>query len=278
MTDNFEQIVTQTLELVTEYGLGVVGAVVILIVGMMIANAARRGVLRAVSKVEKIDQTLGRFFASLARYVVLIFTAVAVLSQFGIQTASLIAVLGAAGLAIGLALQGTLSNLAAGVMLLIFRPFKVGHFIDAGGIAGTVEDLSLFVTTINTSDNVHIIVPNGQLWGSAITNFSHNENRRAQIVVGIGYDDDIDKAMAVIDAIMTADERILDDPAPAIVVGELADNSVNLIVRAWCPRGDLWAVKCDLLKAVKQRFDAEGISFPYPQRDVHLIGSGPNIS
>ena len=273
MDDNIKGVTDQIIALVTEYGLSVLGAVVILIVGVMVANWAQKGVIRALSKVKKVDETLSRFFASLARYTVLIFTAVAVLSQFGIQTASLIAVLGAAGLAIGLALQGTLSNLAAGVMLLIFRPFRVGNFIEAGGISGTVDELSLFVTTLHTGDNVHIIVPNGQLWGSAIRNFSHHATRRVELTVGIGYDDDIDSAMAVLNELIAADSRVLRDPAPLVAVSELGDSAVNLLVRVWCASGDFWALKWDLTKAIKQRFDRDGISFPYPQHDVHLIGS-----
>ena len=274
MEGNIRDVTDQIIALVTEYGLGVLGALAILVVGMMVANWAQKGVIRALSRVKKVDQTLSRFFASLARYTVLIFTAVAVLSQFGIQTASLIAVLGAAGLAIGLALQGTLSNLAAGVMLLIFRPFKVGNYIEAGGVAGTVDELSLFVTTLHTGDNIHIIVPNGELWGTAIRNFSHHATRRVELTVGIGYGDDIDQALAALNELIAADSRVLGDPAPLVAVSELGDSAVNLLLRAWCARGDFAQLKWDLTKAIKQRFDAEGISFPYPQHDVHLIGTG----
>lgn len=273
MDDSIKDGTDQIIALVTEYGLGVLGAVVILVVGVMVANWAQKGVIRALSRVRKVDETLSRFFASLARYTVLIFTAVAVLSQFGVQTASLIAVLGAAGLAIGLALQGTLSNLAAGVMLLIFRPFKVGDYIEAGDISGTVDELSLFVTTLHTGENVHIIAPNGQLWGTAIRNFSHHATRRVELTIGIGYGDDIDQAMAVLNELIAADSRALADPAPLVAVSELGDSAVNLLLRVWCARGDFAALKRDLTKAIKQRFDREGISFPYPQHDVHLIGA-----
>lgn len=271
MTIDIEQLATRLIGLGTEYGLSLIGAVAILIAGLWLAGKVQRAVERALGRLRKIDETLSRFFASLARYTVLIFTVLAVLGQFGIQTASLVAILGAAGLAIGLALQGTLANLAAGVMLLIFRPFKVGHFIEAGGIAGTVQALTLFVTEINRPDNVRIIVPNGKLWGTAISNFSENDRRRLDLTIGIGYDDDIDKALATLDAILAADTRVDRDPTPLVAVSGLGDNSVDLLVRVWCGRGDFYTLKRDLLKTIKQTFDSEGISFPYPQRDVHLI-------
>ena len=211
------------------------------------------------------------FLANSARYLVLVVTVLAVLDRFGVETTSFIAILGAAGLAIGLALQGALSNVAAGVMILFFRPFKVGDFIGGGGQTGTVKTVSLFVTHMNTPDNVEVIVPNSQMWNTPISNYSYNETRRLDLVFGIGYGDDIDHALRVLNEIVTADARSLSDPAALFVVGELGDNSVNLIVRVWCAAGDYFPLKFDLLKAVKQRFDAEGISIPYPQRDVHII-------
>lgn len=271
MNIDIETLADELLSIGTEYGLSLIGAVLILIIGLWLAGKVQRTVERALGRVRKIDETLSRFFASLARYTVLIFTVLAVLGQFGIQTASLVAILGAAGLAIGLALQGTLANLAAGVMLLIFRPFRVGHFIEAGGIAGTVEALTLFFTRINRPDNVRIIVPNGELWGTAISNYSENDRRRLDLTIGIGYDDDIDKALAVLHAILAAEPRVLADPAPLLAVSGLGDNAVDLLVRAWCARGDFFTLKLDLLKTIKQTFDSKAISFPYPQRDVHLI-------
>jgi len=201
---------------------------------------------------------------------ILILTVLAVLDRFGVETTSFVAILGATGIAIGLALQGTLSNVAAGVMILLLRPFKVGDFIEGAGHSGTVKEVSLFVTHIATPDNVAIILPNTQLWNTAIKNFSYHSTRRLDLVFGIGYDDDIDRAMGVLNEMIAADERCHDDPEPLIAVSELADSSVNLLVRIWCASGDYWALKCDFVKAVKQRFDAEGISFPFPQRDVHL--------
>jgi len=271
------EVITQTMDLITRYGLRVIGAVVILLAGFWLAGVAQRHVVKGLGRLRRMDETLTRFFASLARYTVLIFTGLAVLSQFGIQTASLIAVLGAAGLAVGLALQGTLSNLAAGVMLLIFRPFRVGQYVEVGSVAGTVEELSLFVTRLNTPDNVLIIVPNNDIWGNPIKNYSHNATRRVQISVGIGYEQDIGRAIETVRALLAEDPRVLDDPEPWVAVTELADSSVNLMVRAWCQATDYWALYCDLTRATKERFDAQGISIPFPQRVVHMAGDNPDI-
>jgi small conductance mechanosensitive channel len=181
----------------------------------------------------------------------------------------LIALIGAAGLAVGLSLQSTLQNLAAGVMLIIFRPFKAGDFIDAGGVVGTVENIQIFNTVMRTGDNREIIVPNGGIFGGTITNYSARETRRVDMVFGIGYDDDIRKAKEVIKGILDADTRILKDPAPLIAVGELADSSVNFNVRPWCKSGDYWDVYFDTHEKIKLTFDEQGISIPYPQMDVH---------
>jgi small conductance mechanosensitive channel len=210
------------------------------------------------------------FFASLAKYLVLAITVIAVLNQFGVQTTSLIAVLGAAGLAIGLALQGTLSNVAAGVMLLFFRPFKIGDYIDASGITGTVKSVGLFVTELATPDNVHIVAPNAQLWGTAIHNYSHNDTRRVDLVVGVAYEDDVEKALAILLDMAKADERVHADPEPFAAVAELADSSVNVTLRVWCDADNYWPLKFDLTKAIKASLDREGISIPYPQTQVHL--------
>jgi len=259
--------------LVATYGLSVIGAIAVLVVGWVLAGWASRAVDGGLSKVEKVDATLRGFLASLTRYIVLIFTVVAVLNRFGVQTTSIIAVLGAASLAIGLALQGTLSNVAAGVMLLFFRPFKVGDYVEAGGLAGTVKEINLFVTELSTPDNVQILAPNSQIWGSAVKNYSFHETRRVDLVLGISYEDNVDKAIGVVEAMAKADDRVLDDPAPMVVVGELADNSVNLVIRLWCNSGDYWPLKFDMTKALKQRMDTEGISIPYPQRTLHVVGS-----
>jgi small conductance mechanosensitive channel len=261
----------QVVSLITEYGLDIIGALVILFVGWIAAKWAYSIVSKALSKTEKIDQMLRGFFASLAKYLVLIFTVLMVLSQFGVQTASLIAVLGAAGLAIGLALQGTLSNVAAGVMILIFRPFKIGDYVEVAGHAGTIKAVTLFITELSTPDNVQIIVPNGQIWGSAVKNYSFHDTRRVDLGLGISYEDDIDKAVTAIDATINADDRVLKDPATMVAVSELADSSVNFTIRVWCNAGDYWPLKFDLTRSLKEKMDAESISIPYPQQTVHMI-------
>jgi small conductance mechanosensitive channel len=271
MPEKLQEAYDAIIETVATYGLDVLGAIAILIVGLLVAGWAQRATRKALSRVDKLDETLRYFFSSLVKYVIVVFVILAVLNQFGVQTASLIALLGAAGLAIGLAMQGTLSNVAAGVMLLIFRPFKVGDFIDAGGQAGTVRELGLFTTHLNTPDNVRIIVPNGDVWGSAIKNFSFNSTRRVDLVVGIAYDDDINKAMTSIKSVIDGDERAHGDPAPMVAVTELADSSVNLVVRVWCDASNYWPLRFDLTKAIKERLDTDGISIPFPQRDVHLF-------
>ncbi len=262
--------IEEAINLLTAYGLDVIGAILILLLGFWAAKKVHQGVDRSLEKTGKIDLTLSKFFASMARYLVLIVTILAVLNQFGIETTSLVAVVGAAGLAIGLALQGTLSNVAAGVMLLIFRPFKVGDFVEAAGHAGSVKELNLFVTEMATGDNIRIIVPNGKIWGDSIRNFSSNPTRRVDLVMGIGYDDDIDKAMEVMHEVIAEDERVLKDPEPFIAVSELADSSVNFVVRAWVNSGDYWPVKFGLTRAIKLRFDEKGINIPYPHRTIYL--------
>ncbi len=270
ISQDLQDIIDQVIALTATYGLDVIGAIVILIVGWTASGWAHNATAKALGKVDKIDDMLSGFFASMVKYAILAFTIVAVLSRFGVETTSFVAVIGAAGLAIGLALQGTLSNVAAGVMLLLFRPYKVGDFIEGGGLSGTVKAAGLFTTTMATGDNVQIIVPNAQLWGAAIHNYSHNAKRRVDLTIGIGYDDDIDKAIAVLKRLAAADGRIDQDPEPFVEVANLADNAVELVVRVWTDTGSYWPVKFALTKAIKQTFDAEGISFPYPQRHVHV--------
>ena len=260
--------------LLTTYGLSVLGGLVVLIVGWTIAGWARRAVDRGLGKIESIDVTLRSFLASATRYLILVLTVLAVLSEFGIQTASLITVFGAASLAIGLALQGTLSNLAAGVMLLFFRPFHVGDYIEAGGHAGTVKAIDLFMTEFATPDNVRILVPNGNIWGGAVVNYSHHATRRVDLLIGIDYGDDMDKAIETIRGVIAADERVHDDPEPLVVIGELADNSVNIVIRVWCDAANYWPLKFGMTKALKESLDKAGISFPFPQRTVHIVGGG----
>lgn len=276
--EGMETAINEVQALVATYGLSVIGAIAVLIFGWIFAGLASTAVGKALSKLPKVDETLRGFLASTVRYLVLIFTALAVLNQFGVQTTSIIAVLGAASLAIGLALQGTLSNVAAGVMLLLFRPFKVGDYVEAAGLSGTVKSITLFVTELATPDNVQILAPNGQIWGAAIKNYSFHATRRLDMVLGISYEDDIDKAVGLVEQMAEADSRVHADPAPMVVVGELADNSVNLVIRLWCDAGDYWPLKFDMTKALKQRMDKEGISIPYPQRTLHLVGNASAAS
>ena len=257
------------IPVVTQLGLKVVGAIAVLVIGRMAAGVIRSSVRKAMTKAD-VEATLIPFVASLVYYTVLAVVVIAVLSLFGIQTTSLVAVLGAAGLAVGLALQGTLSNFAAGVMLLIFRPFKVGDFVEIGGTAGSVVSVAIFSTIMKTPDNVMITVPNSQVWGNEIKNYNGFDTRRIDLVMGISYDDDIQVAMDTIAKIVAADERVLADPGPQIAVAELADSSVNIIVRPWCSGSDYWPLRFDLTRRLKEGLEAAGCSIPYPQQDVYM--------
>lgn len=261
----------QLIAMATDLGITILSAVLVLVIGFWLAGFVERRMKAMFGKMQKMDVTVGNFLASLAKYVVVIFTIIALLDQFGVETTSLVAVLGAAGLAIGLALQGTLSNLAAGVMLLIFRPFKVGQFVEVGGLSGVVDSISLFVTNLDTPDNVRITIPNSSVWGSAIRNYNHHATRRLDQVYGIAYDADIDKAIEIINSVVEADDRCLSDPASLVAVTELADSSVNIVVRVWCQGGDYWALNWHMLKTVKERFDEAGIGIPFPCRTVFQV-------
>jgi small conductance mechanosensitive channel len=217
-----------------------------------------------------MDITLRRFVANLARMLLMLFVIIAAIHQLGIQTASLIALLGAAGLAVGLALQGSLSNFAAGVLIVLFRPYKVGDWIEGGGVSGAVEEVQILTTVLKTGDNKRVIIPNSQIMGTTITNYSANETRRVDLVVGVSYSDDLDKVRKELEGLVAADERILKDPAVTIAVSELADSSVNFVLRPWVNTADYWGVYFDLTEAIKKRFDEVGISIPFPQRDVHI--------
>ena len=254
---------------VSTYALRVVGALAVLIIGRMVAGMVRRSVRKALDRTN-LDRTLVPFLTNMVYYALLAFVVVAVLNLFGVQTTSLIAVLGAAGLAVGLALQGTLSNFASGVMLLIFRPFKVGDFVEAGGQGGSVKEIGVFATTLATGDNVRIVMPNAAIYGQVIKNYSVNDTRRIDFTMGIGYNDDIGTAIRTMQGIMDADERVMKDPAPLIGVLELADSSVDLVVRPWCKREDYWMLRLDLTRRFKEGLEAAGCHIPYPQTDVHL--------
>ena len=222
---------------------------------------------------QKFDKILESFVSNLAYWAMMMFVIIATINQIGVQTTSLIAIMGAAGLAIGLSMQGSLANFAAGVLIVMFRPYRVGDYVEAAGISGTVVQVQILTTVLKTGDNKQIVVPNGQIMSSIITNYSANDTRRVELIVGVSYDDDIDKVRGTLQDLIDADERIFKDPAPLIAVSELADSSVNFTVRIWVNSSDYSAVKFGLTEAIKKRFDKEGISFPYPQRDVHLIKS-----
>ena len=272
-SEDVQNLLEQIYAVLVSYGLNVLGALAIIIIGFMAAGWARRSLERALSRSDRVDQTLVRFFGSLLRYAIIAFVIIAALQQFGVEATSLVAVFGAAGLAIGLALQGTLSNVAAGVMLLMFRPFKIGDFIDAGGQAGTVKEIGLFTIEMATGDNVKIIVPNGQIWGSAIQNFSANPTRRVDLMMGIDYGDNIDTAMATINRVIGEESRALKDPESVVAVAELADSSVNIVVRVWVNSADYWGVRWDLTKKLKEQLEADGISIPFPQQVVHHMNA-----
>ncbi|KPK37244.1 MAG: mechanosensitive ion channel protein MscS [Gammaproteobacteria bacterium SG8_47] len=254
---------------VIPWSVRIVTAILIFVIGRWIAKLLTNAVGRVMTKA-RLDDLLVNFLSNIIYALLLAVVVLAALEQLGVKTTSALAILGAAGLAVGLALRDSLSNFAAGVMLIIFRPFKTGDFVEAGGTAGVVEKITVFSTVMRTGDNREVIIPNGQIAGGTIINFSARDTRRIDLVFGIGYDDDIKKAKELIEQTMKADARILADPAPAIMVLELADSSVNLAVRPWCNSGDYWAVRSDLLENVKAAFDSNGISIPFPQRDVHL--------
>ena len=260
-----ELIQTQGVEL----AINVAIAIAIFYIGKLVVSMIVRG-MRKVMQKQEIDKTLETFVSNLVRMVLMVIVVIAAISQLGIETTSFIAIFGAAGLAVGLALQGSLSNFAAGVLIVLFRPYRVGDFIEGAGIAGVVEQVQILTTVLRTGDNKRIIVPNGQIMDSIITNYSANDTRRVDMVVGVSYDDDLDKVRSVLEELVAAEERILDDPACTIAVSELADSSVNFVVRPWVQTGDYWGVKFDMTEAIKKRFDKEGISFPFPQQDVHL--------
>lgn len=243
-------------------------ALLIFFVGKWVARIATNVVRRLMSRAN-MDEMLAKFLSNITYGVLLVAVVLAALDNLGFNITSLIAVLGAAGLAVGLALKDSLSNFAAGVMLIIFRPFTVGDYINAGGSSGTVDEIALFKTLLRTPDNQRVIVPNSAIFGGTITNVNTLGTRRVDLVFGIAYDDDMKKAKEILEQIVADDERILKEPAAAVSLGELADSSVNFNVRPWCNASDYWALRADLLMRVKEAFDANGISIPFPQQEVH---------
>ena len=266
---DFNNIIPNLQAFAALYGLKIIAAIVIFVVGRWVARALRNAIKKMMAKGD-VDETLISFVGNLTYITLLAFVIIAALNQLGIQTTSFIAVIGAAGLAIGLALQGSLANFAAGVLMILFRPFQVGDYIEGAGVAGTVEKAHIFTTQLKTPDNKTIIIPNAKIMGDNITNYSAKDTRRVDMVIGVGYSDDLKKVREILEDILAKDDRILKDPAPTIGVLELGDNSVNFAVRPWVKRDDYWGAYFDVTETVKRRFDEEGISIPYPQRDVHL--------
>jgi len=269
-----QKMIAGMVDTFADYSLDILGAIALLVIGWNIASWIQRAVARALDRIPQMDATLKPFIARLVWWIIIVFVLVAVLNQFGVHTTSIIAVLGAAGLAIGLALQGTLANVAAGVMLLILRPFNVGDYVDAGGDAGTVIEIGLFNTELRTFDGLCRMIPNAKIWGNTITNFSRNPTRRIDVPVGISYGDDVNGAMAVLLDMLKADARILDDPAPEVMVKELADSAVVINLRCWARIDDFWAAHWDVNRNAKLALDAAGYTIPFPQRDLHIVGGG----
>lgn len=256
--------------IVAEYGPSLLSAILTLVVGLWIVKLIVGGVRKGLEKGET-DKTLQGFIVSLVSVLLKIMVYITALGMLGVEMTSFIAILGAAGLAVGLALSGTLQNFAGGVMILFFRPFKAGHFIDAQGHTGTVKEIQIFVTILTTPDNKTVIIPNGPLATGSMTNFSREPKRRVDWTFGIGYGDDLDKAYEVLKGLLSEDERILKDPEPFMALSELGDSSVNITVRAWVEAADYWAVFFRMNEKVYKTFEKEGLSIPFPQHDVHLF-------
>ena len=261
--------VADNQELLIQYGVNIISALLILFIGNMIVKGIANGVARMLRK-KDMDNAVVEFLHSLVRYLLFVIVLIAALGRVGVQTASVVAVIGAAGLAVGLALQGSLSNFAAGVLIVAFRPFKSGDFVEIGGVSGSVESIQVFQTILKTPDNKMVVVPNGAVIGGPITNYSRHQTRRIDYVIGVSYKSDLKQTKAVLERVVAAEERVLKDPAPTIGVVALADSSVNFVVRPWVKTSDYWGVYFDLLQAIKEELDKEGIEIPFPQMDVHL--------
>ena len=267
--DDPQNLVSDLTDFASVWGPKLLGAIAVWVIGMWIARAIRSAVRRTLMRT-KSDEMLANFIANLVHIALKVLVVIFVLGTLGIPTTGFAAIIAAAGFAIGFALQGSLGNFAAGVMVMIFKPFKVGDYIEGAGHAGTVESVGIFATIMKTPDNKRIIIPNGELTASSLVNYSANPTRRVDLVFGIGYSDDIDKARSVMHEIITADSRILKDPEPTIAVSELADSSVNFVCRPWVKVEDYWGVLFDVTEKVKKEFDKQGISIPFPQQDVHM--------
>ncbi len=265
----WSQARTVLMELGTEFGLKIVAALAVFLIGRWAARLVSNGVKKLMHN-NDVEDTLETFVGNLLYIVLLTLVIVASVGTLGVQVASFVAILGAAGLAVGLALQGSLSNFAAGVLIILFKPYRVGDYIEAAGVGGSVKSLQIFTTILTTPDNKQVIVPNSQITDGVITNYSAMETRRIDLVIGVGYGDDLDKVHGILNDIVGGHDKILDEPAPQIAVLELADSSVNFAVRPWVASGDYWPVRLELTEAIKKRFDEAGVSIPFPQRDVHV--------
>jgi small conductance mechanosensitive channel len=258
--------------LAAQYAFSILGAIILLVAGYIAAGLAERWLFAGLKRVRGFDDTLRIFFSKVLRYGILILVGITVLAQFGVQTASIIAALGAIGLAIGLALQGTLQNIASGIMLLVLRPFRVGEYVMVGDLAGTVLEIGLFATELRTWDGLYVMAPNNQLWNSAVTNYSRNPRRLDECIVRISYEGDIGLALRTLSGLAEAEKRILNDPAPIAYVKELGESAILVVLRYWTASSDNWATKVALLKAAREAFAKAGISIALPQRDIHVIG------
>lgn len=270
-------IIPRLQEWIVFYGIKIILAVVIFIVGRWVAKALKNVIQKMMAK-QNVETTLASFICNLSYVILMTVVIIAALNQIGIQTASLIAIVGAAGLAIGLALQGSLANFAAGFLMLIFHPFKTGDYIEGAGTQGSVEEIHVFTTQLKTPDNKTVIIPNAKIMGDIIVNFSAKDTRRVDLVIGVSYSDNLQKVKHVLEDVLSKDNRILKDPTPTIAVLELGDSSVNFAVRPWVKTADYWSVYFDLTEGIKKRFDDEGISIPFPQRDVHVYERKENLS
>ena len=262
-------LLTTGQDLAVDFGLKLAAAVAIFVIGRMIAKAIVRGARKAMQRIG-VDETLQTFLGNIISVLLTLVIVLAAVSQLGVKTTSFIALLGAAGLAVGLALQGSLANFASGVLIVFFKPYQKGNYVEVAGVGGSVDAVTIFNTILVTPDNRRVVVPNSNVTSGPITNYSANDTRRLDLVIGVGYDDDLQKTKQVLTDVVTADERVLAEPAPVIEVLELGDSSVNFAVRPWVKTSDYWPLRFALMMAIKLRLDEEGISIPYPQRDVHL--------
>ena len=260
---------SENQDLIISYSMNIIFAIATLIVGMMVARFIA-GTLHKVLTKRKLDNTIIDFVSHMVRYVIIAFVIIAALGRIGVETTSFVAIIGAAGLAVGLALQGSLSNFASGVLIIALRPFKAGEYIEAAGTAGTVESVQIFSTTLTTPDNKFVVVPNSAILGGNIVNYSRKPTRRIDLIIGVSYNADLAKTKAVLEAVLKANDGILKSPEPLVAVAELADSSVNLVVRPWVNSPDYWRFRFELMEAIKNNLDEAGIEIPFPQMDIHM--------